>query len=552
MKGSHAEAPRAVQEVERLALVAQRTSDAVAITDSDGRINWINEGFVRLTGYHACDVLGRTRDTLLLSESTDALTSEALRQAIATGGDCRVEMQGRRKDGSDYASDLEAQPLRDDAGRISGFIIIERDVTAQVAFRQRLIDSEQWSRSVLEAALDAVVSMDSTGCITCWNAQAERVFGWSRAEALGAPLRDLIMPPEGHEAYRKGLARFLATGESNLLGRRFELEAQRKDGTRVTVELAITPITTSSRVSFTAFLRDVTEPKRLQTELQLHRDQLQSLVQEQTQDLRRAKETAEQANQAKSEFFANMSHELRTPMHGILSFAQLGEEKAHAGDGPRLLRYFNHIHNSGNRLLQLLNDLLDLSKLDAGQMRFNLAEHDVSAIVATAISEMSEHAARQAITLHIEPTSVDTRVVCDRDRLLQVFCNVLANATKFSPPNSTVSILFANAVVRVTSHAGSHLASALAIGIRDHGIGIPDGELELIFDKFAQSSKTKSSAGGTGLGLTICRQIIDGHRGSIVASNNHDGGATFSITLPRAKTPRLALQSRAEPTTEKP
>ncbi|MDJ0806070.1 MAG: cache domain-containing protein [Gammaproteobacteria bacterium] len=185
-------------------------------------------------------------------------------------------------------------------------------------------------------------------------------------------------------------------------------------------------------------------------ELQLNRDHLQELVDAQTADLKAAKETAVSANQAKSEFLANMSHELRTPMHAILSFAAMGIEKVDSAPQDKLLRYFNRIHDSGNRLLSLLNDLLDLSKLEAGRMQLECREHDLSALVQLAAAEFGELLSSKSLKLETQPAQTDTNALFDHNRILQVVRNLLSNAIKFSPPEKTIHIRFTDAVLRET------------------------------------------------------------------------------------------------------
>ena len=239
------------------------------------------------------------------------------------------------------------------------------------------------------------------------------------------------------------------------------------------------------------------------------------------------KMNALEANQEKSRFLANMSHELRTPMHAILSFANLGLKKV---DNKKIERYLQNIRTSGIRLTTLLDDLLDLSKLEAGKMRASFQEQDITLLIPDAINELDSLLSRKEITIDIND---DDHVECaiDQKLMMQVFINLLSNAIKFSPEQSTVKI-------RIKTFEGElHKLQQelLEISISDQGVGIPESELETIFDQFVQSSKTRTDAGGTGLGLPITREIIALHFGKIRAiSPNHgsDHGTTISIVLP--------------------
>lgn len=253
--------------------------------------------------------------------------------------------------------------------------------------------------------------------------------------------------------------------------------------------------------------------------LRHHRDHLEQRVLDRTAELTRAKDAAEEAMHAKSEFLANISHELRTPMHAILGFADLGRRKGREGRTDKLPRYFEHIHESGGRLLGLLNELLDLSKLDAGKMRFEFAPCELNALAHNAVDECRSLFANRGLELIFE-RGLDLVVPLDRNRVLQVIHNVIHNAVKFSPTHGRIWV------------SVDRLGDRARIRIRDEGVGIPDGDLERIFHKFEQSSTTRTGAGGTGLGLAICDQIVQVHHGRIWAENHPDGGAVFTIEFP--------------------
>jgi len=278
-------------------------------------------------------------------------------------------------------------------------------------------------------------------------------------------------------------------------------------------------------------MSDIQEAKLAEDELRRHRDDLAGLVAERTAsaesaraEAERARELAEAANYSKSEFLANMSHELRTPMHAILSFASFGVEKAPGAERDKLMRYFANIQKSGNRLLMLLNDLLDLAKLEAGKMEMRLERADPAALMREAVAEAEALAGQQGVRLELHAPGTALRAPLDAARILQVLRNLLSNAIKFSPAGARV-------VLELRAGAGE---AGIEMSVCDEGVGIPDGELEVVFDKFVQSSKTKTGAGGTGLGLAICREIAQAHGGTIRAANNPAPrrGATFSLRLP--------------------
>ncbi len=247
-------------------------------------------------------------------------------------------------------------------------------------------------------------------------------------------------------------------------------------------------------------------------------------------ELQKALKKEHQANLAKSEFLANMSHEMRTPMHAILSYANFGLRRIDKVPREKLAEYYQEIKNSGERLTLLLNDLLDLAKLEAGSMSYAMAENDISAIVGEVVMEFKAAAEEKGILLSLDAPEAPLIGWCDHARLGQVIRNLLSNALKFTDPGKKITLQVAEDVHNI---GGREDNQAIKISVRDQGIGIPPSEIETIFDKFIQSSTTKSGAGGTGLGLAICNQIIQAHHGKIWAENNENGGAVFFVLLPK-------------------
>lgn len=254
-------------------------------------------------------------------------------------------------------------------------------------------------------------------------------------------------------------------------------------------------------------------------ELEQHRDHLQDMIDEQTRNLIDAKNVAESSNIAKSEFLANMSHELRTPMHAILSFSRFGISKFKTSPPDKILNYFIKIEQSGSRLLNLLNDLLDLSKLESGKQDLSIKSHYLSRITKDVIGEFDIMLQEKGLSVRLSNHEGGSEVNCDADKIGQVVRNLISNSIKFSPKDGDINI-------RICDEG-----SQLRFEIEDQGIGIPECELEQVFDKFIQSSKTKTGAGGTGLGLPICREIIHMHNGEIAAEVGKSEGALFWFTL---------------------
>jgi len=337
--------------------------------------------------------------------------------------------------------------------------------------------SEGRKGAMLESALDCVICMDSNGMITEFNPAAEATFGYHRAEVVGKEVAATIAPPSQQEAHRRGLQRYVATGEGPILGRRRELTAMRADGTEFPIELAVSAIQVNNEPMFAAYLRDITERKRSEQELQT------------------AKEAAEAASRAKSEFLATMSHEIRTPMNGVLGMTEL---LLGTGLDARQRRFAETAHRSGVALLSIINDILDFSKIEAGKLELRTRPFDLRELVEEVADTLAEEARRKKLEFNcLIPAAVPTRVQGSPVWLRQVLINLAGNAIKYTERGEVM--------VRVAAMEETAEAVLLRFEVKDTGIGISDDQLERIFEPFTQAKgQSRRKYGGTGLGLSIC------------------------------------------------
>ena len=543
-----AEQERTMSDRQRKAILDAATEVSIIATDKNGTIKLFNRGAEKMLGYRAEELVDRQSAAPLhlpaeIIERGRYLSAELgypvegfevfVAMPKLHGAESR-EWTYVRKDGTHLTVSLVVTAVHGEDGVVTGYLGIATDVTER---KRALSDLENQSRrmeAIIEHIPGGVSLIDNELHFIAANQELKRVLEFPDSLFASGPpsLYEVALFNARRGDYGPGDPNELAMSviERARHPTPHHFERTRPNGR--TIEVRGTPLPGGG---FVTIYTDITERKAAEAELVRHRDHLQEMVAERTADVVVAKEAAERASEAKSEFLANMSHELRTPMHSVLSFAGLGEEKARAAEQEKLAHYFQRIHQSGSRLLGLLNDLLDLSKLEAGMMRVELTEQDIVPLVREAVTESEGWAAKRSIRLNVVSETANTLAPIDTGRFGQVIRNLLSNAIKFSPDQGTVEVVFSSASLGPGRRATDpDNVPALQIEIRDNGPGIPEDELEHIFDKFVQSSKTKTGAGGTGLGLAICREIVHAHRGTILACNNSSGGASLIVTLPQS------------------
>lgn len=471
----------------------------------------------------------------LYPESARQRITEALREVASRGTPWEAELPMVTVTGRETWIRVQAQATRV-TGRGPLLWGTAQDITPRKRAELALRESEERFRSLLQLTSDWFWEQDEQFRFTeLPHFPVAQGHGYSRDEGIGMTRWDLPGVSQSNvdwQAHREICLRHEPY-------RDFVYSRTGKDGSTVWLSVSGEPVfgPEGRFRGYRGVGRDATEELWAREELRRHRDDLQALLQEHAGDLIRARDEAERANRAKSEFLANMSHELRTPMHAILSFARLGVERIEAGRGelPRLLHYLRNIDAGGERLLRLLNDLLDLSKLEAGATVYHMRAYDLAEAVREAVAEFAELARGRSVGLDFIDAGTSLRAWCDSDRIGQVLRNLISNALKFTPAHKSVTL----ELLPVTLGGEGPQAPRQAVMLRvtDQGVGIPEGELEEVFDKFVQSSKTRSGAGGTGLGLSICREIVAQHQGRIWAEHVEGGGARVSFLLPCAPDP---------------
>lgn len=377
------------------------------------------------------------------------------------------------------------------------------------------VHAERRFRELLEAAPDAIIEVDRDGRILTLNAKTEQLFGYGREELLGETV-DALVPDHvraNHAGYR---AKYAAHPVTRPMGSGLALEGRRKNGSTFPVEISLSPVRSDNGFRVTAVIRDITERKQAD-------DRLQAIQVQYTRELELRNREIELANSHKSEFLASMSHELRTPLHTVIGFSELLAEERKGPLNADQRRFVGHIHKDAQHLLALINEVLDLSKIEAGKLQLHRETFDIVAIVDDALSSIRPRGLERSIRIETNAGS-PTIVEGDRIRLKQILYNLLSNAVKFTPENGCVQV----DVDTVDGFA--------RISVQDTGMGIPAEEHESVFEKFHQVGTAAGGAReGTGLGLPITRRLVEEHGGRIWLESEPGKGSRFTFTIPLNK-----------------
>ena len=486
-----AQARIARRERELIVLVTS-VQEIIFRTDAQGRIGFVN------ARWHAVDPDGpdAARGQLLrdLVSPADAQHVEALFDPASTNGVRTARVWLGEDSIGPRVFDIAVVPLRAGSAVVAyaGSAI---DITERQRVEQKLREQLSFSSLLLEASPLPVSLEDTRGNLLAVNQAWEAFVGESREHVLGRP-SSLYLPPAPAAPPGAG-----GRGERH----RYDAKVRHHDASLR--DMVITQVAVDGErdevVGILSVAIDVSEYR------------------EADRATREARDEAEEASRAKSEFIANISHEMRTPLQSIMGFSELGMMRP--GTPATVCSMFEDIHAAGQRMLSVVNDLLDVSKIESTVGTFHLERVDLRGVVRAVAREMQPLLDGRRLILQVALPDEALLGKVDPTRIQQVLRNMLANAIKFSPMGSSIEL------------AGDIAArDELHFVVRDHGPGVPPAELETIFEAFVQSSRTKDGSGGTGLGLAICRKIVEAHRGRIAARNADDGGAAFDVWLPRA------------------
>ena len=487
----------------RLADVVELAADWVWETDAEHRFVYLSERFGQISGRDPAIFLGVKQTELpeFLGREIPGWP-EHLQTLAARQPFHGFRYQGVDVDGNERTYSVSGKPIFDEAGRFRGYRGTGSDLTETAKAHAVADAAEERARLVLDSALDAFVSITPDGRVVDWNAAAETTLGYTRQQAQGRRLIDLIVPDSLCDLHLDMLER-LRTGRPGFLDRRVRTTALRRDGQEFPCELTVTQTQTPSGLIFNAFMRDITEQERYQNEME------------------RARMDAEVASRAKSEFLAAMSHELRTPLNAVIGFADLLVSNPDV-DPDRRAEYLDDIRSSGAHLLDLINDVLDLSKVEAGRLVLHDELLDVGETCESCLRLMSERAKNAGVDLRMEVPDSLPPVAADVRRIKQILINLLTNAVKFSYPGGAVTLA-----------ARLDAGDDLCLSVADGGVGMEQADVAKALEPFSQlDSGYNRQSEGTGLGLALVKRLAEAHDGRIEIDTAPGAGTTVTVRLP--------------------
>jgi PAS domain S-box-containing protein len=507
---------------ERHRLLVDSVKDyAIFVLDSSGHVATWNQGAERIKGYKADEILGRHFSCFYPPEDIKkGKAEEELRIATAEG---RYEEVGWRvrKDGSRFWANVVLTAIKDDKGKLLGFSKVTRDITERKKVEELLQESEERHRKLFESnPLPAWVFDRETFKFLAVNKAAVRTYGYSQEEFLAMDIKQ-IRPPEDVPKMLATVGR-LEDGKGSLgLWRH-----RRKDGSIMEVEITSYALRFAGRPAEVVVAVDVTQRKRDEEEKRRFTERLAA-----NQELELRNREVERATELKSKFLASMSHELRTPLNAIVGFSDLLSEQAAGQLNPKQQRFVQHIKQGSAHLLQLINDILDLSKIEAGQLEFHCEDFEVKDALPEVLSTIRPLAMAKNIAIG-QNLKARLPIRADRVRFKQVLYNLLSNAVKFTPKGGKVDL---DAYER---------ENLVYISVSDNGIGIRAEDQALVFEEFRQIEGSASAHEGTGLGLAITKRLVEQQGGKILLESEIGKGSKFTVCFPIG-------ENRAEPKTRR-
>ena len=498
--------------------LADSITDVFIKVSQDLRFTLWNKPAEIMTGIAAAAALGHTPVELFGSSPEVEMGMTAFQEVLRTQHPVNY-ITDAVLNNQRYTFDTSIYPAQ------HGLAILVKNVTTQAESRRQLQESEERLAGIVASAMDAIITLNEAQQIVLFNRAAEQMFGYSTAAVLGQPV-DRFISVDVRIKHQAHIRHF---GETNVTSRAMgnlgELTAIRADGQVFPIEASISQIMVGDHRLYTVILRDITERKQMEIALAQERNLLTQRVAERTADLSQANAELSRASRLKDEFLSSMSHELRTPLNAILNLAESLAEGVYGPVITRQEQTLGVIVESGQHLLALINDILDLSKIEAGKLELQVGPLNVEKVCAAAMRLVKQQAQLKKLQVTVSIADEVSSLIADERRLKQVLVNLLSNAVKFTPDYGQVELT-------VTYHPAQE---AVRFTIADTGIGIAPEHLTRLFKPFVQlDSSLSRQYSGTGLGLVMVQRLVDLHGGSVGVESEPGKGSRFSFMLPAA------------------
>jgi PAS domain S-box-containing protein len=484
---------------------------AIIALDGRGNITYWNKHAEQMYGWTASEAVGRSVVDLIVTDQT-LVQARVIGAEIKSGETWSGDHWVRRRDGTEFPVFATSTPTFDEDGKLLAVITVATDITD----RKRAEQQARRLTKIVESSSDAIIGMTLDRVITTWNPGATCVFGYGAEEAIGQNLA--MLAPEALPGAAPSKLSF--TAETSFADA--ETLCRTKSGAVVHISLSISPIKDEHGrpVSLSGIGRDITERIALE-QLADHRRQ-QLLVAEHAADLEgMARAEANRANHAKTEFLSRMSHELRTPLNAVLGFSQVLLLEELTEDQRESVAF---ISRAGDHLLDLINDVLDISRIEAGGLKLSLEPVNLHEVIGSACDLIRPQAAQRVVSLPVD-LAIDEALYAqsDRQRLLQILLNLLSNAVKYNRPNGSITL---------RCDAG---VDTISIGVIDTGLGITSADLRKLFTPFERLGAEGTEIEGTGVGLALSRSLTEQMGGTLTVQSVIGRGSTFTLTLPRGQ-----------------
>ena len=549
--------------------VLDNSVDAIILCDISGNIMMANKAFSQMLDYEQKDVKGKhiveftghregtytttIGEEVIIDEKCVTDTASKSAELFENGCVSNWEYYLVKKNNVHVPVEITMSVLKDKEGDRRGSVVIARDIGERRKGEKKIIETRDFLENIFKTTADGIIVSSPEGYITMVNEAVEQMLGYSKDELIGKHPTELGIKGSEHDKIREEFITKLFE-EGHVVG--FEHTWVRKDGSFVDIEMNITFLKDPQEniTGAVASVRDITERKRHQEELKKAYEKMEMRVKERTAELEQAKEVAEVANKAKSEFLANMSHELRTPMNHIIGFTELVVDKKFGDLNGSQEEYLGDVLDSSKHLLSLINDILDLSKVEAGKLKLELSDFNLESLLESSLVMFKEKSFKHGIDLSIVTDQIPETITADERKLKQVLYNLLSNAMKFTPDGGKVLLIArkVDCVVRPGLRCGDpedlriiedqidlgddpdvEFRECVEFSVSDTGIGIKPEHQKTIFDPFEQVDGTSSRKyQGTGLGLSLTKNLVELHGGKIwVESKGEGNGSTFNFII---------------------